>query len=177
MSAKLVFLVGVLGVGGYAGHKMMNYDAAVFPYSKEQVQTMLTEAETRLPRRDGDGEIRIWSTGRSREGVSLAMQYASWAPKIDCEAVVTAVAENESRVVADCGGDPHSDSALARTQDELRAPMFEEHIQATLRQREFHRELADSKERAIAMKNMGAMQREALKRSDEMQRMMAENRP
>ena len=49
--------------------------------------------------------------------------------------------------------------------------MFEEHIQSVLKGREFNRKIVDDKQMAIAMKNMGGMQRETLKTADEMQRM------
>ena len=55
MGAVLVFLVGVLALGGYLFHNMSNYDASIFAYSKERVQAMLVDAKTTLPRRDGDG--------------------------------------------------------------------------------------------------------------------------
>lgn len=167
MSAKLVFIAGVLGIGGYCGIKMSKYDPAVFPYSKEQVQSMLTEARTKLPRRDGPGEIEIWSTGASEKGVGLQMRYADWAPVLDCQAVITSIAADKSRVVADCGGTSDGSSALEATQDGLRAPMFEEHIAATLHKRPFDRETVDRKEAAIAMKNLPAMQREAIGRAVE----------
>ena len=60
------------------------------------------------------------------------MQYASWAPTLECEAVITSIKPTETRVVADCGKSADSNSsAISRTQDSLRAPMFEEHIAAT----------------------------------------------
>jgi hypothetical protein len=176
MSAKLVFAVGVLGVGGYFGVKMAKFDPTVFPYSQDQVRTMLTEARTTLPRRDGPGKIEIWSTGPTEKGVGLQMQYASWAPVLDCQAVITAIAADKSRVVADCGGPTDSGSAMARTQDELRAPMFDEHIQSTLNKRPFDRTTVDQKEAGAVMRNLGGMQHEALRNADEAQRMQAEAR-
>lgn len=135
---------------------------------------MLADARTTLPRSDGPGEIKIWGAGRSDKGVKLNMQYASWAPLLDCEAVVTVVAPEQSRVVAACGSDTPGDSAIGRTQDALQSPMFEEHIAATLGKRAFNRDTVSAKEAATVMKNMGGMQREALRRSDEMQQMHAE---
>ena len=136
MSAKLVFiLAGALVVGGCN----VIPDPTVFPYSKDQVQKMLVDSKTTLPRRDGPGEmINIWGTYRSAKGVKLNMKYASWAPLLECEAIVTSISPKESRVVADCGKS-NSDSALSRTQDGLLAPMFEEHIAATLNKRAFNR--------------------------------------
>jgi hypothetical protein len=171
MSAKLVLMMGVLGIGGYVGHKVVNYDSAIVPYSQAQVETMLVEAKTVLPRRDGPGQIKIWSTGRSSDGVRLKMQYASWAPVIDCNAVLTPIAADQTRVEAICNDGATSDSAIQRTQDELRVPMFEEHIQSTLNQRAFNRSIVDAKESAAVFKNMGGMQREALSRSAEFERM------
>lgn len=174
MSAKLVFLVGVLGVGGYYGHKMSQFDPAIVPYSKAQVQDMLADAKTTLPRRDGPGKIEIWGAGPSDKGVKLNMQYASWAPTLECQAVVTEIAPNQSRVVPDCSNGPQSDSAIDRTTEELRSPMFQEHIQSTLHKRAFDRAAVDRMEAATVFKNLGGMQREALRRSDEMQQMQAE---
>lgn len=174
MSAKLVFVLGVLGVGGYYGVQMSKYDPTIYPYSKEQVQTMLTEARTTLPRRDGPGEIQIWSTGASDKGVGLQMRYASWAPILDCQAVITPVAADKSRVVADCGSAATGGSAIAETQNQLRAPMFEEHIQSILNKRAFNRANVDQKEAGAVFKNLPAMQREALRNADQMQRMQAE---
>jgi hypothetical protein len=169
MGAILVFLVGFLAIGGYFYHKMSNYDASVFAYSKAQVQAMLVDAKTTLPRRDGGGQIQIWSAGRSEKGVTLNMQYASWAPLLNCEAVITAIAPNQSRVVPVCRSGPVSDSALSRTQDELQTPMFEEHILATLNKRAFNRAAVDQKEIATVFKNLGGMQSEALRRAAEAQ--------
>ena len=165
MSAKLVFiLAGALVVGGCN----LIPDPTVFPYSKNQVQTMLENATTTLPRRDGPGEmIKIWGAYRSAKGVRLNMKYASWAPLLECEAVVTSITPKESRVVADCGKNTNSDSAMSRTQDSLRAPMFEEHIAATLNKRAFNRSNVDAKEVAAVFKNLGGMQREALEMAAE----------
>lgn len=175
MSAKLVFiLAGALVVGGCN----LSSDPSVFPYSKDQVQTMLVDAKTTLPRRDGPGEmIKIWAAGRSSKGVRLNMKYASWAPLLECEAVITSLSPKESRVVADCGKSKNSDSALGRTQDSLRSPMFEEHIAATLNKRAFNRSTVDMKEAAAVFKNLPGMQVEALQMSaDEARRAAAERR-
>jgi hypothetical protein len=160
MSAKLVFiLAGALVVGGCN----LTPDPTVFPYSKDQVQKMLVDAKTTVPRRDGPGEmINIWGAGRSAKGVRLNMKFASWAPLLECEAIITSITPKESRVVADCGKSTNSDSAMSRTQDALRAPMFEEHIAATLNKRAFNRSKADMKERMAVFQNLGGMQREAL---------------
>ena len=165
MSGKLVFiLAGALVVGGCN----LIPDPTVFPYSKDQVQTMLENSTTTLPRRDGPGEmIKIWGAYRSAKGVKLNMKYASWAPLLECEAVVTSITPKETRVVADCGKNTNSDSAMSRTQDSLRAPMFEEHIAATLKKRAFNRSNVDAKEVGAVFKNLGGMQREALEMAAE----------
>ena len=175
MSAKLVFiLAGALVVGGCN----LRSDPTVFPYSKDQVQKMLVDAKTTLPRRDGPGDmIKIWSNGRTSKGVTLNMKYASWAPLVECEAVTTSIKPNETRVVADCGKSTNSDSAISRTQDSLRAPMFEEHIAATLNKRAFNRANVDAKEVAAVFQNLGGMQREALQMSaDDARRRASEPR-
>jgi hypothetical protein len=173
MTGKLVFiLAGALVLGGCN----LGSDPTVFPYSKDQVQKLLVDAKTTLPRRDGPGEmIKIWGNGRTSKGVTLNMKYASWAPLLECEAIVTSITPKESRVVADCGKSPNSDSAIRRTQDSLRAPMFEEHIAATLNKRAFNRSNAEMKETAAVFQNLGGMQREALQASaDETRRRAAE---
>jgi hypothetical protein len=174
MSAKLVFiLAGALAVGG-----CNRSDPTIFPYSVDQVRTMLSDAKTTLPRRDGPGEmIKIWANGRSSKSVTLNMKYASWAPLLECEAVITSIKPKETRVVADCGKSTNSDSAMSRTQDSLRAPMFEEHIAATLNKRAFNRSNVDAKEVAAVFQNLGGMQREALQMSaDDARRRAAEPR-
>ena len=174
MSAKLVFiLAGAFAVGGCN----LGSDPTVFPYSRDQVQTILVDAKTTLPRRDGPGDmIKIWGAGRSTKGVRLNMKYASWAPLLECEAIVTSITPKESRVVADCGKSPNGDSAIGRTQDSLRAPMFEEHIAATLNKRAFNRGNVDAKEVAAVFQNLGGMQREALQMSADEARQEAAQR-
>jgi hypothetical protein len=171
MSAKLVFiLAGALVVGGCN----LIPDPAVFPYSKDQVQKMLVDAKTTLPRRDGPKDmINIWGAGRSAKGVRLNMKYASWAPLLECEAIVTSITPKESRVVADCGQSTNSGSAMSRAQDALRAPMFEEHIAATLNKRAFNRSKVDMKEKVAVFHNLGGMQREALQMSADAARLSA----
>ena len=76
---KIAFvLLGLLLVGGLVGREAWNYDPKAYPYSRDQVQAMLVDAKTTLPRRDGDGKIQIWSAGRSAKGVKLNMKYASY---------------------------------------------------------------------------------------------------
>ena|SRR5437762_8426021 len=177
MVVKIAFLLlGFLLVGGLVGREAWNYDPKAYPYSKDEVQAMLVDAKTTLPRRDGDGKIQIWSAGRSAKGVKLNMKYASSAPLLECEAIITAVTPKESRVVADCGKGPASDTALGRTQDALRSPMFEEHIVATLKKRAFNRDNVDAKETAAVFKNLNGMQQEALQMSADEARRMAEER-
>ena len=51
MSAKVFFLTGLLGIGGYVGYTATSYDPAVVPYSKAEVQGILAGAKTTLPDR------------------------------------------------------------------------------------------------------------------------------
>lgn len=177
MLAKLVVFAGLAGIAGYVGVTASKFDPNVYPYSKEQVETMLVNARTVLPRRDGPGEIKIWSVGRIKQGVKLNMRYADadWAPVIKCRAVIEAIAPDKTRVTPDCDEGEQSASAIDRTTELLRVPMFAEHIQATLNKREFVRENVDAAESATVFTNLGGMQREALKRSDEAQRMSSEH--
>jgi len=172
MNTKLVvILAGPLAVAGCN----IVPDPTVFPYSKDQVQKMLVDSKTTLPRRDGPGDmINIWGNYRTAKGVKLNMKYASSAPLLECDAIVTSISPKETRVVADCGK-TNSDSAIARTQDALRAPMFEEHIAATLNKRAFNRNKVDAKNTVAVFQNLGGMQQEALQRSAEARRMMEEH--
>lgn len=177
------FAITLLALGKFPAIKlslpsfeMASFDPAVFDYSRDQVQTLLTSAKTTLPRRDGPGQIEIWGAGRSNKGVTLNMRYASWAPLLSCEAVITSVAGSKSRVVADCGAAGADGSAIAKTQDKLRTPMFEEHIEATLKKRAFNRANVDQKETIAVFSNLGAMQREGLQRADEAARLNEEIR-
>ncbi len=175
MLAKLVMGMGLLGVGGYVGYTVMNHDPAIYPYSKAQVEEMLASSELKMPRRTKDGEIRIWGDGTSDRGVALKMTYNDGdanTPVLACDAVLTVVEPAKTRVNADCGA-PNSSSAIANTEMAIRAPMFEEYIDATLQKRAFDRQIVDNKEMALVMHNMGGMQREALQRSDEAQRLQA----
>lgn len=172
MIAKGVLLAAFIGTGGYFGYKMANYDPSVVPYSKAQVQEMLADAKRTMPRKGGDGEIAIWGAGRTDKGVKLAMRYHDTAPQLDCAAVITELGPNESRVIADCN--KGAKSAIQQTSDELDAPMFNEHIQATLHNREFNRSHVDNVQSGVVMKNLGGMQREALQTADTMQRMEAD---
>lgn len=178
-AVKIAFvLLGVLLVGGLVGREFWNFDPKAYPYSREQAQAMLVDAKTTLPRRDKDGKIEIWSAGRSAKGVKLNMKYAATAPLLECEAVITAINPKESRVVAECAKRPGSDdsSAMSRTQDALRSPMFEEHIVATLKKRPFNRENVTAQETAVVFKNLNGMQQEALQMSADTARQMAEER-
>lgn len=171
MAGQGIFFAGLLGIGGYVGYSLSNYDPTEFTGTKAEIQTSLAKAETVLPRKDKDGFIRIWGAGRTSKGVKLNMRYADWAPLLECEAVVETVTPETASVVVDCGSSPAKGSAIADTTHALRAPMFEEHVQSVLRKRAFNRDYVDSKEAGIAMGNMGGMQREALKTADEIQAM------
>lgn len=172
MSGKIVFGAAFLGVGGFFGYQMMTHDPAIVPYSKAQVQERLSSARTQILRRDNDGYITIWGAGRTNDGVRLSMKYAEDAPQIDCRAVITELGPNQSRVVANCGA--ATGSAIGDTTVSMNEPMFDEHIQSKLHNKEFNRKRADDKAVGKVMRNMGAMQREALQTADQMQRMEAE---
>ena len=175
MDARLISTLGALGlVGGYIVYDRSNTDPTVFPYSRQQAQAVLAAAKTTIPRRDKDGQIEIWSTGRSNKGVMLNMKYASSAPLITCDVAITEVASDKVRIVPDCGADPKTESAMARYSDEVRVPMFAEHIEATLNKRAFDRARATQKEVAITFKNMNAMQNEAFQTYADEQRWLRE---
>lgn len=167
MAAAGGFGIATVAMRGLPQFEMPSFDPAEFSLSREQAQSILSDALTTIPRRDGDGQIRIWSTGRSSEGVMLSMQYMKGAPTLSCEAVITKVSATRTRVAPDCAPRAGSDSAIARTQDQLHVPMFEEHIQATLEKRAFNRKAVDQAQSAAVFSNLGAMQREGLERAAE----------
>ncbi len=173
MLDKIAVAVVVAGGIAYFAHERLNRDPTVFALSKAQAESLLVTARTSLPRRDGDGKIEIWGVDRTDKGVKLNMKYFASAPLLECGAVVTALAENKSRVVPDCGGFALSGSAVSTTQIQLRVPMFEEHIQATLAKRPFDRARVDRAESAIVMRNMGDMRREALQEDADMRNLSA----
>ncbi|MBR0874424.1 hypothetical protein JQ633_28995 [Bradyrhizobium tropiciagri] len=178
MLAKVIFALGTLGVaGGYVAYEASKFDPSVYPYSRQQAQAMLVAAKTAIPRRDNNGQIEIWSTGPSNKGVMLNMRYSSKAPLIKCDVAITEIAPNQVRATPDCGGDPKTESVIARTGEELRVPMFAEHVEATLNNRAFDRARAAQKEVAITFKNLNAMQNEALESYAEAQRMQYELDP
>ncbi|MFB7143235.1 hypothetical protein ACWGMK_01440 [Agrobacterium deltaense] len=165
---KIIFLATVAGIAVYFGLNMNTQkDTTLFPYTREQITAILTQARTVIPRRDGDGNIQIWGAGRSADGIKLNMRYADNAPLLECMAVVTEVTAEQSRVVAECGSPANAKSAISQTQKALQVPMFEEHIQSTLDKRSFDRTRVDQKESALVLQNMGGMQMETLKRQQE----------
>ena len=138
---------------------------------------MLVAAKTTIPRKDNNGQIEIWSTGRSNKGVMLNMKYSSKARLITCDVAITEIAPNQVRATPDCGGDPKAESVIARTGEDLRVPMFAEHVEATLNKRAFDRARATQQEVAITFKNLNAMQNEAMESYAEAQRMQRELDP
>lgn len=171
MNAKLVLiLAGALALGGCNGS-----DPTVFPYSVAEVQAMLTDAKTTLPRRnDPKDMIKIWSNGRTSKSVTLNMKYGSSAPLLECEAVITSVKPKETRVVAKCGSRKTYGSEVSRMQDNIHAPMFEEHIASTLNKRPFSRANVEAKEAAMVLQTLPGLQREALQMSAEEARLRAQ---
>lgn len=173
MSAKIVFAVGLLGVGGYVGHKVSSHDPSIVDMPKAEVEALLAASESRVPRKDGDGLIRIWGAGASGEGIALRMRYAPDAPLLECRAVVTAVGPDKSRVAPDCGRGGGGD-AIERTTDALRAPMFAEHIAATIGKRPFNRTNADRQQIGIVLGAGSGLQDAAMRRAEEFRRMEVE---
>lgn len=174
MSAKLFFLTGLLGIGGYVGFKASNYDPAVVPYSKAEVQNLLDGTKTVVPEGVAFHGSIVRVVGRTSDGLNMSMQYSATGPIINCRAVITELGPKESRVVADCGP-TYSNSAMAKTQNEMRTPMFDEHIQSVLQGRSFDTKRVESKKVGAAMRNMGGMQKEALKTADEMSKMSSQS--
>lgn len=171
MGAKLILLVGVAGIAYYAYRQASVYDPNVFPYSKAQVEAMLSTGRSTY---EGyaRNKVEIWSEGVSTRGVMLQRQADGYDAE-SCEAVITPIDAKQTRVEADCskkaGG---ASDAISDTTAQIRAVPFQEHILATMNRRPFNAMMMSNKQTALIMKNMPAMQREALRRQDEMQEMM-----
>jgi hypothetical protein len=176
MNVGAVFFVGLGGVAAYVGYSVTNYDPSVFKMSAAQAQTALASKVLHLPRKDGDGTIELKGIASEGSVTEMSLQYADWAPIISCVARVTEVSKAEVKVKADCSGQSAGASAMQDTVGEFHNAMFDEFIQSTLAQRPFNRKTVDSKEMAIVMKNLGGMQREALRTSDEMQALEAQSK-
>jgi hypothetical protein len=177
MAAKIVFALGVMGIGGYVWYTVAQYDPSAFPYSKAAVQDILMSAETTIPSNEKLGGLRIWGAAKTAEGVDMEMRYSSSAsaPVIPCKAVITEIGPEKSRVVADCNI-TGPDSAMFRNRQEMQAPFFEEHILSKLGHQDFDSNRVAGKATATLMVNMPGMQREALKVSDEMTSLSARSR-
>ena len=176
MSGGVVFGVGLVGVIAYVAYSMSSYDPTVFEMTADQAQTAIAKKVLHLPRKDGDGTIEIKGISSHSGYAKMTLQYDTTAPIIPCKARVTPVSASEVKVMADCTGASSGKSAMQDTVVAYHGAMFDEFIQSTLGQRDFNRQTVDSKEIAITMKNMNGMQHEALKTSDEMQALQAQNR-
>jgi hypothetical protein len=176
MVAKILAVAGIAGAGLYfgAGNSLMaRLDPSIFPVSTDQAVAMLKGAKASLPRKDGDGRIEIWTVGKTSKGVLLNMKYASWAPVLECQAVITKVEPQTSRADVDCGQASDPSSAISRNAADLQAPMFREFVLSQLGKRPFNRANADREEMTIVAKNLPAMQREAITSYVEEQRSRA----
>jgi hypothetical protein len=150
-----------LSAGGYLLHDALSTDPTIFPQSREQVQKILMEARTTLPRRDGPGSVQMWSPRHTERGIMLNMQSAAGAPVLTCRIALLSVSPGRTRVVPECSGDGSTASARARTLEEIHPFMFEEHIHAILNKRAFDRDAVDRRTTAVYARNLGAIQREA----------------
>lgn len=170
MIAKMALYTGVsaaLGVSLYFIYKHVGSEPGVYPYSREEVQRILFDARTVVPTPEGGGQTVLWGAGRSMRGVTLHMRYPKWSSVFKCEAVITAVSPTTSRVDTDCGRPPNAESARSRIDTQSRVPMFEEHIEATLRNRRFNMATVERQRAAYVLANVGDLQREARKSFDE----------
>jgi hypothetical protein len=170
MLAKLFFGSGITAVGVYVGMTVMNYNVDVIEQKPEEVGKFLARAETVIPRKDGDGSIRIWGTGYHNGVVTMSMTYNAGSPDtpvLPCKADLQAVDENRTQVSVSCASGPPTGDAIADTTEKLKEPMFIEHVRSKLQNREFNRDWVDNREVGIVLQNMGGMQQEAIKRSQE----------
>lgn len=162
MLARIAITATVaLSAGGYLLYKTISTDPTIFLQSREQVQKLLMEARTTLPRRDGPGSIQMWSPRSTERGIMLNMQSTTGAPVLTCRIALLAVSPSRTRVVPECSGDGRAASARARTLEEIHPLMFEEHVQAILNRQAFDRNAVDRRTAAVYARNLGAIQREA----------------
>lgn len=173
MVAKFVLVVGVLGVGGYVGHKVSSHDPSIIDLPKAEVESLLASSKSVVPSKDGKDPGRVWGVGVGERGVGLRLRFGADAPVLECRAVVTAVAPDKSRVAPDCGDDDNG-SKFARVEDSYSDGMFREHIDATIARRAFDRVRAERHVAASVLGAGGEINREAMRRADEAQRTHAE---
>ncbi|MEZ0252380.1 MAG: hypothetical protein ACAH20_15705 [Methylobacteriaceae bacterium] len=138
-----------------------NNEPGVYRHPHEKVEAIILNSKTTIPRKDGEGNIEIWSVGSSSKGVALRMQYAESDPIIKCAAIIVPKSYETTRVRLDCRDKEASDRPVDRS-EELNRVMFEEHVDAILKNRSFSRARTDAATRAIMFRNLGEMQREAL---------------
>jgi hypothetical protein len=160
MLAKLVFGLGVAGLGGYIYSTVSKFDPDVVNKSPAEVVAMLNGAKTTHPGYKDEGIVEIWSIG-SGEGYvdlrSLLTDGAYTSPGSDCRAKIEAIEENKTRVTADCTP-PATGSAIADTTGKLKEPAFTEHIRSVMQSRPYNREWVQQQHVGVVIANMGGMQ-------------------
>lgn len=176
MKELLILVSGLLGAGVYYTYAPSNLDPRVFEMSVDEAREKIASKVLNLPRYDKDGTIELKGIGGKGDYAKMTMQNHETAPIIPCTARIEALNETEVKVSADCSDGSSSASAMNNTMVEYNVAWFDEFIQSTLDDRDFNRSTVSAKGSAITMKNMGGMQKEALRMADEMQALEAENR-
>lgn len=175
MLAKVVFIVGTLGVAGYVGTQMSSYDPSIISQPREEVISLLEDARTELPGRSGPAHTAVWSGGRTSDGVTLKMRHSPTAPVLSCRAIIEEISADQSRVVTDCS-QGEGGGAMQQAQVGMRTAWFDEHISSTVQQRPFDQGKVMAREVVVMQQGMPAMQQEALQMQAETARAMQEMR-
>jgi hypothetical protein len=170
MLAKMFFGSGITAIGAYVAVTMATYNVDIIDKTPDDVARFLGGAQTVIPRKDGDGSIRIWGTGYHNGIVHMRMTYNAGSPttpEIPCAAVLDPVETTKTKVTVSCASGPPTGDAIVDTTEKLKEPMFIEHVRSQLQGRPFNRQWVDNREAGLVLQNMGGMQREAIKRSQE----------
>lgn len=169
MGAKLILLVGVSAIGIFCYRQASTWDPTIFPYNKAQVEALLAKGRSDYVTMHNENSA-IWHEGTSERGVMLKRQTQGYDKSLSCEAVITPIDAQHTRVKADCAKeyDDTTDPIEGYTK-KLYELAFDEHIAATIERRPFNATMLSDRQTALTLAAMPSMQREALRRQDEMQ--------
>jgi hypothetical protein len=168
---NFIFIIPALAAAGYFIYMTTTSDRSTYKYTQNQVRDILMNAKTTTPPFRTNASAKIWGATLSDKGVTLRMKFGDADQVRSCQAIITSVTADTSRVLVDCGVPKNSTSALARMEAQLKAPMFDEFVQSTLKKRSFDIERVRQMEMAITVQNLNGMQHEGLQRADEHARM------
>jgi hypothetical protein len=161
MNGGMVFLAGVVAVGGYMGYSMMNHDPMVVDLPVAEVQQqLLGKTSTYDAGTSGTGMVR--TIGRTADGVRVESQYGTHWRVVPCRIVLTAEDEGSTRMAADCSVSSGPDGAGEQATDEMREAFVNEHARSIMAGEEFSLRRAEAAEDAAFAREQDAVTAEGL---------------